>query len=194
MKKKLAIFIVAAIFSSYIPAPVYADATDDQIAKIEKQIAILQAQLDKLKRKKGEQDGSTNTDNEWTSSGNIFSIKLLNAYCKESVETKYKTYYPDEGNVFLIVDLEAECISDQSAFLNLICYESYVDDYYVDNNWDIIDRPAYGDVRAGKKLVGSIGYEVPEDWKEFELGYSELSSSGEHEITFTITHDSSIFQ
>ena len=55
MKRKLAIILIAAIFSSYIPTPVYADATDDQIAKIEKQIEILQAQLEKLKRKKGEQ-------------------------------------------------------------------------------------------------------------------------------------------
>ena len=49
MKKLIALILTAIMFTA---VPVHADQIDDRIEKIEKQIDILQAQLDKLKKQK----------------------------------------------------------------------------------------------------------------------------------------------
>ena len=204
MKRKLAIILIAAIFSSYIPTPVYADATDDQIAKIEKQIEILQAQLEKLKRKKCEQV-ETESETEQAEdvvigvaesvSGKTFKITPIRAYCPESVEYFMKDTYPEAGKKFVIIDFEVENISDEDDYFNWYNIDSYVDGYSADIKYEIVSGNLLtGDVNKGKKLAGSLGYEVPIDWKEIEVNYDEGSIIQKSKITATITPDSPIFQ
>ena len=186
MKAKLVTAILA--LSLAIPSPVYADRTDDQIAKIEKQIEILQAQLDKLKKKKGVEAVTGAAE---TATGDIYAITPISAQVTDHVVTKYNSYDAAPGNVFVIVDLEIENISSEDDYFNWFNFDSYVDGYSVKINSDIVDNLATGDVRAGKKLVASVGYEVPIDWQELEIGFAEHYDRVT--VSVTITPDSSIF-
>ena len=205
MKRKLAIILIAAIFNSYIPTPVYADATDDQIAKIEKQIEILQAQLEKLKRKKGEQ---TETETEAAEQaedvvigaaepavGEKYKITPIQAYYKDSGQRYFDEVKAKPGNTFVVVKLEIENISDTDDYFNWLNFDCYVDGYSTDVTLDVLDRDdptAVGDIRAGKKLIGCIALEIPVDWQELEIGYKEEYMGST--ISTTIAPDSPIFQ
>ncbi len=96
---------------------------------------------------------------------------------EESNGTEFLT--PDDGNVFVIVTFEIANNSDSEITVSSITsFEAYVDDYSVSTSISaesvkdgvgILD----GTVAAGKKMSGIIGYEVPKDWKNMEISFTD---------------------
>lgn len=96
---------------------------------------------------------------------------------EESKGTEFLT--PDDGNVFVIVTFEIANNSDSEISVSSIAsFEAYVDDYSVSTSISaesvkdgvgILD----GTVAAGKKMSGIIGYEVPKDWKNMEISFTD---------------------
>lgn len=96
---------------------------------------------------------------------------------EESNGTEFLT--PDDGNVFVIVTFEIANNSDSEITVSSIAsFEAYVDDYSVSTSISaesvkdgvgILD----GTVAAGKKMGGIIGYEVPKDWKNMEISFTD---------------------
>lgn len=96
---------------------------------------------------------------------------------EESNGTEFLT--PDDGNVFVIVTFEIANNSDSEISVSSIAsFEAYVDDYSVSTSISaesvkegvgILD----GTVAAGKKMSGIIGYEVPKDWKNMEISFTD---------------------
>ena len=83
---------------------------------------------------------------------------------------------PADGKVFMLVEFEIENNSDEEvAVSSMLSFEAYVDDYaaslslgaLVENDETQLD----GTVAPGKKMKGWIGYEVPTDWKKFEVQF-----------------------
>lgn len=84
---------------------------------------------------------------------------------------------PADGNVFVLCEFTIENNSDKDLSISsVICFEAYVDDYStsmsvaatISSDKSQLD----GAVAAGKKMNGVIGYEVPEDWSDFEVRFT----------------------
>lgn len=96
---------------------------------------------------------------------------------EESNGTEFLT--PDDGNVFVIVTFEIANNSDSEISVSSIAsFEAYVDDYSVSTSISaesVKDGVGTldGTVAAGKKMSGIIGYEVPKDWKNMEISFTD---------------------
>ena len=100
-------------------------------------------------------------------------VTLLNV--TESTGSEYIT--PDEGNLFLICEFEIVNNSDKDITVSSISnFEAYCDDYSL--NQDIIGLQVPeaegksqldGNVAAGKKMNGIIAFQIPSDYKKFEI-------------------------
>ena len=100
---------------------------------------------------------------------------------------------PADGNVFVLCEFEIENNSqNEIAVSSLMSFTAYCDDYScnislsatIENeNKSQLD----GQVAAGKKMNGVIGYEVPADWEELEIRFTPNFWSGK-EMTFVAVH------
>lgn len=87
---------------------------------------------------------------------------------------------PDTGKVYLI--LEFEIVNNSSsdiAVSSLANFEAYCDDYALNQDLGGLQAPEVsgktqldGSVATGKKMNGIIAYQVPTEWKEFEISVS----------------------
>ena len=87
---------------------------------------------------------------------------------------------PDDGKEFLILNFDIQNNSKSDINISSVtCFEAYCDDYSL--NQDIIGLQAPeakdqgqldGSVAAGKKMNGVIVYQVPTDFKKFEIKVS----------------------
>ena len=87
---------------------------------------------------------------------------------------------PDDGKEFLILNFDIQNNSKSDISISSVtCFEAYCDDYSL--NQDIIGLQAPeakdqsqldGSVAAGKKMNGVIVYQVPTDFKKFEIKVS----------------------
>lgn len=107
-------------------------------------------------------------------------ITLTKAFTAKTIETSISGYdeKPDDGKIFLILEIEAENISDQKQNLSYLNFQSSIDDYSVDVDYLISAKPdglsiLSGDFMPGKKLTGYIAYQVSADWKELEAAYMD---------------------
>lgn len=86
---------------------------------------------------------------------------------------------PSDGNVFLLVDFLIENNTDSELSVSsLVSFEAYADDYALNYSLAAIleketSNQLDGQIAAGKKMKGTIGYEVPADWKEVEIHYTD---------------------
>ena len=100
---------------------------------------------------------------------------------------------PTDGNVFVICEFEIENnSSSEIAVSSLLSFAAYCDDYSLNfsltallekGNRNQLD----GQIAAGKKMNGIIGYEVPIGWNELEIRFTPSFWSG-NEIIFTALH------
>lgn len=103
---------------------------------------------------------------------------------------------PDEGKQFLclIIDIDNASSSD-IAVSSMFSFEAYCDDYSITQDIIGLQAPEVdglnqldGNVAAGKRMNGKICYQVPADFKSFELNYSP-SFWGNKKVTFVINSD-----
>lgn len=102
-------------------------------------------------------------------------VKITFASLKESTGSEYLK--PEDGNVYLQCEFEIENGSNQDLTISsIMCFEAYVDGYSINQSiGGLMDEDGQkldqldGSVAAGKKMRGTIAYEVSTDWEELEI-------------------------
>jgi len=125
--------------------------------------------------------------------GQIFTIKVKSAEIMETADDYGTEVEPKKGDVFLLIQLEAKNISDEDDYFNRFSFLGYADDfeaeqtdYLLTDDWDGMMT---GDIVAGKGMRGYLIYEVPEDWKVFELDFEEKYDEPKLKLMFTAKSD-----
>lgn len=86
---------------------------------------------------------------------------------------------PTEGNVFVLVNFEIANNSDSElAISSMASFEAYADDYALNYSIGALmektdNTQLDGTVAPGKKMNGWVGYEVPADWKNMEIHFTD---------------------
>ncbi len=80
---------------------------------------------------------------------------------------------PEDGKLFYKVDIEITNNSDRDTTISsMVSFEAYEDDYSIDETYASgIEDMLSGSVAAGKKIKGSLCYELNKDWKTLEIQY-----------------------
>ena len=98
---------------------------------------------------------------------------------------------PTDGNVYLLVNFEIANNSDSElAISSMMSFDAYADDYALNYSLgSILEKPDNsqldGTIAPGKKMNGWIGYEVPADWKNIEIHFTDNVWS-DNEFVFNI--------
>lgn len=95
---------------------------------------------------------------------------------KESTGSEYNT--PSDGNIFLMAEFEISNNSDSElAVSSIMSFEAYADDYSLEYSISAIlekeGKQLDGTIAAGKKMKGWIGWEVPEDYQNVEIHFTD---------------------
>lgn len=85
---------------------------------------------------------------------------------------------PSDGNVYVLAEFEIENNSDDEINVSsMLSFNAYADDYSLNYSVGALmeneESQLDGTIASGKKMRGYIGYEVPEDWKEIEIHFTE---------------------
>lgn len=84
---------------------------------------------------------------------------------------------PSEGNVFVIAEFEIENNSDNDINVSsMLSFEAYADDYSLNYSLSaglLKDSALDGTIASGKKMKGWIGWEVPEDYSNVEIHFTD---------------------
>ena len=97
---------------------------------------------------------------------------------------------PDAGKVFLIATFEYENNSKSEITVSsMLHFNAYVDTYSIDEDvsaMSVTDEHLDGTIAPGKKLRGSLCYQVDQDWKKYEV---DVDSQGlfSSDIKFSAT-------
>lgn len=115
---------------------------------------------------------------------NEVEATLINAFEVESD-------FPKKGNILLAIEFNIINRSDKEITISsAMSFEAYFDGHGCYNNLDAsIAVSDYGNqldgtVKPGRSVSGIIGYEIPDDWQEFEIHYKPRTFSDD--IVFTI--------
>lgn len=125
--------------------------------------------------------------------GDTWSIALLYAKEYDSIDSEYYSDKPSEGNKFLVLFFDVKNVSKNNDYFNSMYFEGYADDYSISNSI-IMGEPdgmssIGGDLDAGKMSKGTMIYEVPSDWKTFEISYKDGLWTSHKEATFIINKE-----
>lgn len=95
---------------------------------------------------------------------------------EESTGSEYNK--PDDGKVFLLAEFEIANNTDKElAISSMLSFEAYADDYKLDYSVGaMIDKEGSqldGSIAAGKKMKGWIGWEVPQDYQNVEIHFTD---------------------
>lgn len=108
---------------------------------------------------------------------------------KESSGSQFNT--PSDGNIFVLCSFVIENNSDKELSVSsMLCFDAYCDDYAC--NYSLTaqlesdENQLDGTVASGKKMSGTIGYEVTKDWKELEVHFTPDFWTG-RDIVFVAT-------
>ena len=107
---------------------------------------------------------------------NDVQVKLVSA--TESAGSEFAV--PESGNVFLLLEFEIANNSDTDINISSIAnFEAYCDDYSLTQDLIGLQAPEVegknqldGSVAQGKKMNGVIAYQVPSEYKKFEINVS----------------------
>lgn len=171
-KKSGCLVAVVAVLAIGAIGSVIGGGSDDKPKKVDTAVSA-EAKKDSTEEKEEEQKVFAVGDSV-ESKG--ITITLVSA--TESTGTDI--IKPDDGKEFLILNFDIQNNSKSDINISSVtCFEAYCDDYSL--NQDIIGLQAPeakdqgqldGSVAAGKKMNGVIVYQVPTDFKKFEIKVS----------------------
>ena len=110
-----------------------------------------------------------------TAEMNDIQVTMLNY--TESNGSEYNK--PTDGNVFVLVEFEIANNSDSDLTVSsMASFEAYADDYALNYSLSAIIEAESGSqldgtIAPGKKMKGEIGYEVPADWSNLEIHFTD---------------------
>lgn len=95
---------------------------------------------------------------------------------KESTGSEYNK--PTDGNVFLMAEFEiANNTEKELAISSALSFDAYADDYALNFSFSALmekeGNQLDGTISAGKKLKGWIGWEVPADYQNVEIHFTD---------------------
>lgn len=176
-------WIIIAVVAVLVIAAV-AGGGDDEVKKVSSNTNEQQTAASKSEQKeddnetKSESDNNTSTSEESelifsvgeTAEYNDVQVSLLNI--TESSGSEYNT--PDEGNIFVLAEFEIVNNSDKELNISsLMMFDAYQDGYSTSLSltaeMEAGNESLDGTVAPGKKMKGTIGYEIPEGYKELEI-------------------------
>lgn len=106
---------------------------------------------------------------------NDIQVTMLDYY--ESQGSEYNK--PTEGYEFVMAEFEIVNNSDKELHVSsVMSFEGYADDYALNYSFSAAlakdgANQLDGTVAPGKKMNGVIGYEVPTDWKNLEIHFTD---------------------
>ena len=78
---------------------------------------------------------------------------------------------PEDGKIYYKVDFEFENTSDsEESISSIVSFDAYEDGYSISQSY-VSDETVDGTIAPGKKLTGSLIYELNEGWQELEIDY-----------------------
>ncbi len=85
---------------------------------------------------------------------------------------------PTDGNVFLLAEFEIANNTDKElAISSALSFNAYADDYALNFSFSaLIEKEGNqldGSIAAGKKLKGWVGWEVPQDYQNIEIHFTD---------------------
>lgn len=95
---------------------------------------------------------------------------------KESAGSEYNK--PTDGNVFLMAEFEISNNTEKElAISSMMSFDAYADDYALNFSFSALmekeGNQLDGTIAAGKKLKGWIGWEVPQDYQNVEIHFTD---------------------
>lgn len=109
--------------------------------------------------------------------GDTAEYKGVKVTLNSITESKGSEYNkPADGNVFLLVNFTIENNTDSDlAISSMLSFDAYQDGYSTNMSISALlekeGEQLDGTIAPGKKMKGSIGYEVPANYSEFEINY-----------------------
>lgn len=109
---------------------------------------------------------------------------------EESSGSEYNT--PADGNVFVLINFEIANNSDGELNVSsMMSFEAYADDYALNYSLNALlenedANQLDGTIAQGKKMNGVVGYEVPADWSELEIHFTD-NVWDDNKFVFTLT-------
>lgn len=85
---------------------------------------------------------------------------------------------PTDGNVFLVAEFEiANNTEKELAISSMMSFDAYADDYSLNYSLSALmekdGNQLDGTIAAGKKMKGWIGWEVPQDYRNVEIHFTD---------------------
>ncbi len=101
-------------------------------------------------------------------------------------------FAPQDGYVFVVCEFEIENNSNSDiAVSSLMSFEAYFDDYStsisITGLGSTDKKQLDGTIAGGKKMNGIVAYEVPADWKEMDIRFTD-SVWRSNKFIFTATN------
>lgn len=121
-----------------------------------------------------------------------WNVKLLDTKKYDEVGETF-TQKADDGKEFVIFYLEAENVSSEDDYFNMLYFRSYIDGYLADQTILLSDVDGYssmsGNVASGKKIKGYIAVQAPLGWNSVELIYDDGMFIENKVAEFAITNE-----
>lgn len=142
-------------------------------------------------KKTGEISESVDIGTGVEGQGNVFHIgdvveteKLkITLLSEESCDTNQYYEEPENGNTFCKLDFEFENISDEDQEIASYDFTCYADDYNM--NQTMGSENLYATLSPGRKIKGSLYFEIPKGTKKIEVEY-ETEYNDDAKICFEI--------
>lgn len=162
MRKKL---LIACVLAS-LTLTATACGSSDEATKVENS------------KETAESNDSNSTKKNTFSVGDTAELNDVQVTLSKAVLSNGGEYdEPDSGNYYL--GLKFKIVNNSSEDLNvssIMSFEAYCDDESLNDELSEIPelkgKQLDGDVAAGKKMTGVIVYQVPKDFKKFEISYT----------------------
>lgn len=109
--------------------------------------------------------------------GDTAEYKGVKVTLNSITESKGSQYNkPADGNVFLLVNFTIENNTDSDLDISsMLLFDAYQDGYSTNLSLSALaekqGEQLDGTIAPGKKMQGSVGYEVPANYSEFEINY-----------------------
>lgn len=126
----------------------------------------------------------TNKEDEITEEKTVFyvgetaELKGVQVTMTNFEESTGKDYIiPTDGNLFVLAEFEIANDTDGEINISsMLSFEAYADDYLLNYSMPAAmmkDGQLDGTIAAGKKMKGWIGWEVPEDYQNVEIHFTD---------------------
>lgn len=169
-------WIIIAVVVVIIIAAVAGGGGDDK----PKKVADSNTSEEKETNKKDETDKTEKKEETIFKIGETAELNDVRVTMKNYYESGGSEFNkPTDGNVFLLVEFEIENNTKKElAISSMMSFEAYSDDYALNYSLSAVlaregANQLDGQIAAGKKMNGVIGYEVPADWKNVEIHFTD---------------------